>query len=314
LEEAELRTCGAKSAGARRLWDLAATTTGAFRARDGLVVPFGVMGLCLAGEPGLAQPYRTLLSAIAQCTAEEEDGLRERLQRLARTIPVPQPVVDSIVARFGKEARLAVRSSANGEDLEGLAGAGLYDSVVGVTAPECTAAIQQVWASLWTARATQSRRQAGIPHGQIHMAVLIQELVCPEYSFILHTTHPLNGSRDTAWVELAVGLGETLASACQPGTPFRLLCARQGGAVELARCASFSLALRPNGEPERINYAQVPLAVDAAVALRLGRRFGAIAEFLEERLAGPQDVEGVVTGEEEVYIVQTRPQQGVGVG
>jgi len=60
---------------------------------------------------------------------------------------------------------LLCRSSANVEDLAGLSGAGLYDSVpnVPVDRPaDISAAVAAVWASLYTRRAILSRRAAGV--------------------------------------------------------------------------------------------------------------------------------------------------------
>jgi phosphoglucan,water dikinase len=69
-----------------------------------------------------------------------------------------------VSSRFqGSDCLLAVRSSANVEDLAGMSAAGLYESVVGVKAsdPEAVrAAAAAVWASLYTRRAVLSRRCA----------------------------------------------------------------------------------------------------------------------------------------------------------
>jgi phosphoglucan, water dikinase len=65
---------------------------------------------------------------------------------------------------LGCSARAYVRSSANVEDIEGMSGAGLYESVPNVdvgSAVELGAAIAEVWASLYTARAVSTRRRAG---------------------------------------------------------------------------------------------------------------------------------------------------------
>jgi hypothetical protein len=114
-------------------------------------------------------------------------------------------------------------------------------------------------------------------------------------------------------VELALGLGETLASATQPGTPYRLLCDRNSGESRLTRCASYSLALRPEprggSRQERIDYSRATLSTDPAAAAILGKRLAEIARFLETRLDGPQDVEGVVA-DGRIHVVQARPQQG----
>mmetsp|Transcript_31201 Transcript_31201/g.47784 ORF Transcript_31201/g.47784 Transcript_31201/m.47784 type:complete len:99 (-) Transcript_31201:242-538(-) len=97
-----------------------------------------------------------------------------------------------------------------------MAGAGLFDSILNVKLSEQDSlkeAIVDVWLSLFTQRATISRKQNGIPtiHGQ--MAVLVQRMVDSEFSFIIHTTNPVTDNANEVYIELAVGQGETLASA-----------------------------------------------------------------------------------------------------
>jgi phosphoglucan,water dikinase len=144
--------------------------------------------------------------------------------------------------------------------------------------------------------------------------VLLHELVKPDLSFIMHTANPLTGNRGEALVEVAVGLGEVLASTPVPGTPYRLACDRTTGAVELLSCATFGVALRPGADggvvQERLDYSRVALSADRDAAPRLGKRLGAVATVLEEGLGQAQDVEGAVAADE-IYVVQTRPQQGL---
>jgi len=317
LEQATPQTCGAKAAGARRLLELATGSKGLFRAPRGLVIPFGVMERCLKDSPALEREYDTLLARLPEAVPEEREALLQRLREQLLALPVPDAIARAIIDFFGSDRRLAVRSSSNGEDLENLAGAGLYESVVNVSSAEVPQAVRQVWASLWTRRAALSRVQAGIPHANLHMAVLVQGLVLGDLSFIMHTVNPLTGNRDEAVVELAVGLGEVLASSSLPGTPYRLACDRKMGQARLLSCANFSFAFRPilAGEAvgitrERLDYSRVTLSTGPEAAQRLGQRLGQIAEFLEDALGQPQDVEGVCVGEE-IHLVQTRPQQGL---
>jgi len=79
----------------------------------------------------------------------------------------------------------------------------------------------QVWASLYTRRAVLSRRAGGVRQDHAVMAVLVQQLVSPELSFVLHTAHPLSRDKNLLVAEIAVGHGETLASGMR-GTPWRL--------------------------------------------------------------------------------------------
>ncbi len=104
------------------------------------------------------------------------------------------------------------------EDLPGQAGAGLYDSFVGVKpqTTEVKKAIIDVFISLFTQRAVISRRQIKLAKGSRVlvplMAVLIQHQVMADYSFVVHTRDPVQKTKDYLSIEIAVGLGETLAS------------------------------------------------------------------------------------------------------
>ena len=296
-----------------RLLTLAGESDGLFAAPHGAAIPFGVMEAVLT-QCGQAAEYDDLVTEIETAPLDAVDALRNAMQALIAGLSIPESLLDNVRARFEPSVTLAVRSSANGEDLEALAGAGLYESLVGVTLGQLADALKTVWASLWTRRAVFSRRQAGIPQRAIRMAVLLQETVEPEYAFILHTTDHQGAWEGAASIEMAAGLGETLASADQPGTPWRLRASHDGERVEPLACANFSYALHPSAEGQlkhqRIVYNQLALMADASALLELGARLGRLSAFLEEKLGGPQDVEGVVR-DGTVTLVQTRPQQGV---
>ncbi len=70
-----------------------------------------------------------------------------------------------------------------------------------------------------------SRATAGVKQGDASMAVLLQELLQPSVAFVLHTASPLGDAPDTAVVEIAPGLGETLASGTR-GSAWRLAVAK----------------------------------------------------------------------------------------
>ncbi|MCD6197553.1 MAG: hypothetical protein J7K15_03135, partial [Deltaproteobacteria bacterium] len=52
------------------------------------------------------------------------------------------------------------------------------------------------------------------------------------------------------------------------------------------------------------------LSKDKVFRNRLGGRLGSIGRFVEDSMGMPQDIEGLVL-EDEIYLVQSRPQQGV---
>lgn len=314
IENVSPTIAGGKAAAAGKLRALAKESRGLFQVPRGVVLPFGSLEDVLARAPSMAASYVELGRIIATSDGAPLLAAIGEIRGLVASLDIPDPWTAAICAQFDQHARLAVRSSANGEDLEQLAGAGLYESLLNVKPADVAEAIRHVWASVWTPRAVRSRAQCRIPHDKIKMAVLVQELIDAEYSFIMHTTDVLQ--KDPAWatVELCAGLGETLASAGEPGAPYRLRCGRKSGEVRVESCASFSCALRSAKEGgtirERLDYSKVGLSSDGAAVKQIGLRLARLAEYLESNLGGPQDVEGVIRGGI-LCVVQARPQQGL---
>ena len=104
-------------------------------------------------------------------------------------------ISNQIKAFFGNSnILLAIRSSSNIEDLKKLSGAGLFDSILNVQSSESRSigeAIKAVWKSLYSRRALQSRIKFKISEEKAAMALLIQEMIPSDYSFIIHTTNPV---------------------------------------------------------------------------------------------------------------------------
>jgi len=314
IESVPPSIAGGKAAAAGKLRALAKESRGLFQVPRGVVLPFGSLEDVLSRAPSMSASYTELGRIIAASDGAPLLAAIGEIRGLVASLDIPDEWIRAICSQFDQHARLAVRSSANGEDLEQLAGAGLYESLLNVKPTDVPEAIRHVWASVWTPRAVRSRAQCRIPHEKIKMAVLVQELIDAEYSFIMHTTDVLQ--KDPAWatVELCAGLGETLASAGEPGSPYRLRCGRKSGEVRVESCASFSCALRsaPDGGTirARLDYSKVGLSSDGAAVKQIGLRLARLAEYLETNLGGPQDVEGVIRGGI-LCVVQARPQQGL---
>lgn len=312
IADAKPETCGAKAVGAHQLIGLALASGGLFSAPRALAIPFSVLHSALQSSPAWGE-YDQLREELNKLNGEEFEKALRRLRQIICTLPIPDAITLQIQSEFGTDTRIAVRSSSNAEDLAGLAGAGLYDSIVGVRAAEAAGAVGAVWASLWTKRATLSRKQYGIPHATAQMAVLVQEMVEPEFSFVLHTADPVSMERGRVGVEIATGLGETLVSADQPGQPWRLS-ARVEEPPQLLSCANFSYQRQPSDEEGvadlRLDYSTVRLSQEPGTVQLLTERLAKAGRFIEECQGCPQDVEGVVNGEA-IFVVQTRPQAGL---
>jgi len=314
LEQVTLETVGHKADGTRRLAELTVRSRADFKVPSGLAIPFGVLEAALRKDPRVESEYRRLSGGFDQLPQAEWATAAAGLRNLIQNLRVPREVLAEIAKRFGPEARLMVRSSSNCEDLPELAGAGLYESVPDVTPANAAAAIRTVWASLWTDRAAVSRRQTGILHEHAHMAVLVQAMVSPDLSFVLHTVNPINRNTAEVYAELALGLGETLVSGATRGNPYRLVCDKAPGEARTLAFANFSSGLRPKAggglSRERIDYSTVPFSRDAELRRKLGRRLGAVGRLIEAAFGTPQDIEGAVVGSD-LWLVQARPQQGL---
>lgn len=312
LHQVTMQNSGAKAHGAKRLQKLSRKKDSDFITPKGVVIPFGVMEVLLDDIPNVKKQFFRLRQRLDKL--KHSDEFLTTVDELAMTIEeltVPDEIAAMAMQTFANRDRLMVRSSGSCEDLESLSGAGLYKSVANVAPPHVGDAVRIVWDSLWTKRAAESRQQTGISHEHAYMAVLIQQMITPDYSFIMHTVNPINNKVDEIYIELAVGHGEVLAGGGMAGSPYRMTCDKRTGNHEMKAFADFSKALWPDKKEEmiaqRLDYASCPLSTKAKLRSRLGRRLAAIACLVEQAFGGPQDIEGAIVGDE-IWLVQSRPQ------
>ena len=107
----------------------------------------------------------------------------------------------------------AVRSSATVEDADTASFAGQFLTVLNVQTPDnALDALRQCWASMWTEHACQYRVSFTDDSVVPEMAVVVQEMVDPEYSGVAFTAEPVTGSSDVFYAEWVAGIGEALVS------------------------------------------------------------------------------------------------------
>jgi rifampicin phosphotransferase len=188
---------------------------------------------------GMPVPDGLLLTPafLAALAASPADRRRARLDRLW--------------GELGGQ-RLAVRSSASGEDDVDHSFAGVFESVLGVDRGALEAAISKVQASFGAARA-----QAYMPKGGPG-SVLIQRMVAADYAGVLFTRDPAAGG--LAMIEMVKGTAENLVSGTVRPWAFRFG--------------------RVTGRP----FGDGPAPIDLAPLLALGRQ-------AEDLFGRPQDIE-----------------------
>ena len=138
------------------------------------------------------------------------------IAQLFAELELPVDQLTSITAAYEElpgQPAVAVRSSANAEDLPDLSFAGQQETFLNVTGSiEVAAAVKRCWASLWTPQAINYRHEMGIDHQAVAMGVVVQIMISSEISGILFTANPVNGNRSEMIINCSFGLGEAVVS------------------------------------------------------------------------------------------------------
>ncbi len=200
---------------------------------------------------------------------------------------------------------VAVRSSATAEDLPEASFAGQQETYLNIQGPEAVlAAVQQCWASLWTARAIAYRAGQGIAPDCVALAVVVQELVCAEASGVMFTANPINGSRDELMITATWGLGEALVSGSV--TPDTLTLAKSSGKL-LRRDTADKLQMTvrtasgTREEPVPASLRRKPVLSNSQA-----RNLARIGADIEHLYGMPMDIEWTLAAGR-LAIVQARP-------
>ena len=253
-------------------------------------------GFCLTTDAFHAQlaALPEARSILARLVATGDVAIGEELAAVIAAAPLAPAIQDALdpalraieaTARelTGAPARLAVRSSAIGEDGFAASYAGLHETELDRTGDETSGAIRRCWASLWSRPALAYRARRSLPLDGAAMAVVVQQLVPADAAAVAFTRHPVTGRTDQVVITAVRGLGDAMVSGTI--TPDTFVVDRDGHAV-----AEFT----PGDDVER------PLTtatLEALVTLVLE---------VEARYGAPVDVEAAMRGDT-WFLLQARP-------
>jgi alpha-glucan,water dikinase len=273
---------------------------------------------------------KVLADQVNQSVAEESARLIRQITAVGRSGPNE---IDPLLLKM-RESLL--RLSAPAELVEDLRQA-MQD--VGLAWPsdweKMWMRIKQVWASKWNSRAYWSRQAMGLPHEDLCMAVLIQEVVNAEYAFVIHTTNPVSGQPGELLAELVLGLGETLVGN-YPGRALSFIFQKKDRQATVLSYPSKSLALYGSGLIFRsdsngedladfagaglydsvlldppgevlLDYTQERLIWEQDFRNKLLDSIAEIGLHVERAFGSPQDIEGAFA-QGQFYLLQSRPQ------
>ena len=264
--------------------------------------------------------YRDLAThlALASRLAQFASGAQVAFRQAIAETPLPGSVEHTLRhgwtilrERIGPEPRIAVRSSAIDEDGGGYSFAGLHDTVLGVTTEEAfVVAVRRCWASLWTDRSIAYRRSSGLI-GDIAIAVIAQQLVSCDISFVAFSADPVTGNQDHAVINAAWGLGEAIVSGIV--TPDNITVGLSGAILNYTIGDKETMIVADASAEDGTRQVPVPRAMRRLPALSDAQAatIAAFARRLAVEFGHPVDLEGGLVGDR-LHIFQARPITTIG--
>ena len=209
-----------------------------------------------------------------------EDAGRE-VQNALMTCALPAELESAILGALdsifkGTAVRVAVRSSARGEDRPSVSHAGQYLTLLDINREGLADAYRRVVASAFTPQAVLYRYQHGLSIDDAAMAVGVLQMVQPRCSGVMFTRDFRDSGLDRIRISAVAGLGESLVAG-------------RRDAEELSLSA---------GSP--LPASHLLLRDDLAALSQLGRK-------LEDHFGCPQDIEWSIDSSGRLIVLQSRP-------
>jgi pyruvate,water dikinase len=291
-----------------------------------------------------AQAYRAVLDQAGAWPRLHDvlDGLDPanvddlaRRARAAREIvygaPLPPQLADQIgqayerlVAEYGEQLTVAVRSSATAEDLPGASFAGQHDTYLNVGGvARVLDSVRHCYASLFRDRAIVYRIENGFDHFKVYLSCGIMKMVRSDLASagVIFTLDTESGFRDVVFVTGAYGLGENVVQGTVDPDEFYVFkpTFRDGKRSVLRRSLGGKEVRMVYAHHGRETTRNVPTAQDerdrfclsdedvfelAGAAMRIEDHYSARAGH-----PVPMDIEWAKDGiDGKLYIVQARPE------
>ena len=263
-------------------------------APDGFVVTTAGFDLFMR-ENGLLETVERALADFDPDSADSDAWCRP-IRDAIMAAPLPRTLdeairseYDALSERLGRRPRLAVRSSAVGEDTEA-SFAGQYASVLPVDEDGLADAYRAILASKYTPRAILYRLRYGLSDADTPMAVAAVDFIEARASGVLYTVDPSQPERGQLRIDAALGMGEQVVGGSASPDVFR---------VDRHELAIVHSDIQP--KDESAHEPEPAVAAGAVIDLAV---FGL---QLEDHFKAPQDVEWVQDQEGRLVFLQARP-------
>jgi pyruvate,water dikinase len=258
---------------------------------------------------------RQLMSEAAGVDRDDPDALdaaSTRLRELVHASGMPEGLGQAIEDAYehlggdGGPVRVAVRSSATGEDSADASFAGMNETFTNVSGnADVLARVVDCWASAYGPRVLAYRgSMAQVAEPAI--AVVVQRMITPEFSGVAFSVDPSTGDRTRLVIEAARGQGEVVVGGLvEPDT---YVVDKGAHPVVHARVGrqAFQIVRGPSGADERVDLSP-EVGASRVLTDEMVLELAALVERIEAHYGRPQDVEFAIDDTDEIFLVQARP-------
>ncbi len=285
---------------------------------DGFVITAAAHDLFMNTD-GLQKEVDRIFQVAGSDEDRNLDLVSSQIRQKIMAATIPEPIrlaVEEAYAHMkekngGLEVRLAVRSSAHGEDAKNSSFAGQYRSELNVTFPQFFYYYKQVMASKYSAQAIAYKLNRGFRDEDIAMCVGCLAMVSAASGGVIYTRNPLDSKDDSIYINSTWGLPKTVVDGndlCDlfvvkrdndltilrrdvKDKGYRFVCNSDEGCMRTAISGGENI---------------LPSLTDTQIQQ--------LAEFsiqIEQYYEGPQDIEWAIDNDGKIYFLQSRPLQQV---
>ncbi len=280
---------------------------------DGFVVTAAGYRRFMEQNNLLSEIPRRIQSAGAE-SMEELYALSTSIQRLIVRASVPVDLKEEILRYYEllkseetEGVRLAMRSSALGEDAEGLSFAGQYRSELNVAGENIFEAYKEIVAGKYSLQAMTYRLNRGIRDEDVVMCVACMTMMDAVAGGVMYSRNPGDIRDDSILINAVWGLPKAVVDGTAPSDLFIV---SRGGPMKILRKDIATKAHKFLCYPEE-GICRMETTTDEAAAASLNDKqvmdLAGIALSVEEHFGTPQDMEWSIDRNGSIVLLQCRP-------
>ena len=280
---------------------------------DGFVVTAAGYRRFMEQNNLLSEIPRRIQSAGAE-SMEELYALSTSIQRLIVRASVPVDLKEEILRYYEllkseetEGVRLAMRSSALGEDAEGLSFAGQYRSELNVAGENILEAYKEIIAGKYSLQAMTYRFNRGIRDEDVAMGVACMTMVDAVSSGVMYSRNPGDSRDDSILINAVWGLPKAVVDGTGPSDLFIV---SRDEPMRILRKDIATKAHKFLCYPEEGICRMETTAEEAAAACLNHKQvmdLARIALSVEEHFGTPQDMEWSIEKNGSIVLLQSRP-------